>query len=94
LKYAPTQTFTLSFRAVQDVVPSESGVYTVYTPRHWVYVGESDDIRQSLFRHLNHPDACWAAERGPLSFSFEAATPTAREGRRRALVAELAPTCR
>jgi len=46
------------YRAVQDKVPDASGLYTIYTARRWVYVGQSDDIRQSLFQHLNQPTAC------------------------------------
>jgi CspA family cold shock protein len=45
------------YPAVQDKVPNASGLYTNYTARRWVYVGQSDDIRQSLFQHLNQPNA-------------------------------------
>jgi hypothetical protein len=87
------ETCAFGFRAVQDKAPSASGVYTVYTSRQWVYVGESDDIRQSLFGHLNDPDGCSKLQRGPLSFSFEIAAGPERATRRQALAAELAPIC-
>ena len=82
-------TFALGFRAVQDRVPSTSGVYTIFTSRRWLFVGESADIRQSLFGHLNDPDASWAAESQPLSFSFEVADATERVTRSQARAAEL-----
>jgi hypothetical protein len=91
-KYDSGKTYTLGFRAVQDKVPSASGVYVLYTPRQWVYVGESDDVRQSLFRHLNEPDAC-LKRCGPLSFSFELISPPERHARHAALTKELRPIC-
>ena len=73
VQYPAGETYALGFRAVQDKAPSASGVYAIFTSRRWLYVGKSDDIRQSLFQCLNDPDAEWSAERGPLSFSFETA---------------------
>jgi hypothetical protein len=85
-------TFAFAFRAVTDKAPNASGVYTIHTSRRWLYVGESDDIKQSLFAHLNAPGGC-LARRGPLSFSFEAIAPEHRVDRRQALVTALAPAC-
>lgn len=73
MKYPAGETYIFGFRAVQDKAPSASGVYAIFTSRRWLYVGESDDIRQSLFQRLNNPDAGWSAEHQPLSFSFETA---------------------
>jgi uncharacterized protein YkwD len=90
--YESGETYTLAFQAVRDKAPSASGVYTIYTPQRWVYIGESADIRQSLLQHLNEPTACMA-RCGPLSFSFEIAGQAERVSRRQALVAELVPAC-
>lgn len=68
-------TYVLSFRAVQDCVPSVAGVYTVFTPHRLLHVGDTFDLRDSLFQQLHHPPATWAAERQPLSFSFESRSP-------------------
>ena len=73
MKYPAGETYALGFRAVQDKAPSAAGVYAIFTSRRWLYVGESDDIRQSLFQCLNNPDGCWSAEHRPLSFAFETA---------------------
>jgi len=84
--------YIFAHRAVNERAPSASGVYTIYTSRRWLYVGESDDIRQSLFQHLNEPGRC-LVQRGPLSFSFELISAAQRPGRQRALVAVLDPEC-
>ena len=85
-------TFAFGFRAIREKAPRASGVYTIYTSRHWLFVGESADISQSLFGHLNEPGAC-LARRGPLSFSFEILAPEQRVHRKNALVAALMPAC-
>src|SRR4029453_8985465 len=77
VKYPDGETYAFGFRAVQDKAPSAAGVYGIFTSRRWLYVGESDDIRESLFQSLNDPDASWSAEHRPLSFSFETAEPVA-----------------
>lgn len=84
-------TYALGFRAVQDQAPDASGIYAIFTPRRWLHIGETDDIRRSLLDHLNDPDVNELAQSGPLSFSFEVVPPAGRNARRRALIAELAP---
>ena len=84
--------YAFGYRAVRERAPSESGVYTIYTSQRWLYVGESDDVKQSLFNHLTEPSACMT-RRGPLSFSFELVPPAERVRRQQALVAALEPTC-
>jgi hypothetical protein len=71
VRYPTGETYALGFRAVQDKAPGAPGLYGIFTSRRWLFVGESRDIRQSLFERLNAPDASWAAEQRPLSFSFE-----------------------
>jgi hypothetical protein len=92
MAYDVGQTYAFTYQGVEEKAPSASGVYTIYTAQQWVYVGESDNIRQSLFRHLNEPSACMDRF-GPLSFSFERAPAAERVSRQQALVAELEPAC-
>jgi len=89
--YNNNGTFAFGYRAIDDKVPTASGVYTIFTSRRWLYVGESDDMKQSLFGHLNAPSRCLA--RGALSFSFEVIPPEQRVNRQRALIAALVPAC-
>jgi len=86
------ETYPFTFEAVCEKAPSASGLYSIYTSQLWVYVGEGDDIRQSLFRHLNEPSASMNRF-GPLSFSFELAPAAERKARQQALIAELEPAC-
>ena len=88
--YDGGETYPLAYRAVHQKAPNASGVYTLFTSRRWIYVGESADIRQSLFRHLNVPPS-WMIRSCPLSFSFEPVPAGQRISRQQALVAELAP---
>ena len=90
--YDNNDTFAFGYRAIGDKVPTASGVYTIFTSRRWLYVGESDDMKQSLFGHLNAPSKC-LAKRGSLSFSFEVIPPEQRVNRQRLLIAALAPAC-
>jgi hypothetical protein len=86
------ESYMFTFEAVREKAPSASGVYTIYTPRRWVFVGESEDIRESLLRHLNDPGASMNRF-GPLSFSFELAPAAERVARQRELISELEPAC-
>jgi hypothetical protein len=81
--------YAFTYAGVHEA-PNASGLYTIYGPQRWVYVGESDDIRQSLFRLLNDSPA-WMDRFGPLSFSFEQLPPIERAARQQALVEALNP---
>ncbi len=83
--------FMFTFEAVRRKAPRASGVYTIFTARQWVYVGESADIQQSLFRQLNEPNPS-INRFGPLSFSFELSPVDERKARQQALIAKLEPT--
>ena len=89
--YRNQATYALGYAGVSQA-PDASGVYTIFSSRRWVYVGESDDIRQSLFRHLNETAPSMQAV-GPLSFSFELAAGDRRVALGQSLAAQLKPTC-
>ena len=88
-----SKTYAFAYQAVQQTAPSASGVYTIYTPQQWVYVGESDDLRQSLLQLLNERNGHCMARWGPLWFSFETVPSTNRASRLQALVTALRPAC-
>lgn len=90
--YQTGDTYAFLYQGVEEKAPNSSGIYIIYTSAQWVYVGESDDLQESLFRHLNEPSPCLDSF-GPLSFSFELIPADARHARHLALVAELAPAC-
>ena len=75
-----SEAYPLTFEAAREKVPgSASGVYRIHTAHRWIQRGESDDIRQSLFQHLNDPSASMYRF-GGLSFSFELAPAGERQG--------------
>jgi hypothetical protein len=51
-------TYMFTHRAVLEKAPKESGVYSIFTAKRWVYAGKSDDIQRSLFKRLNKPTPC------------------------------------
>jgi hypothetical protein len=85
-------TYVFTPEAVREDAPSASGVYAIFTPAEWVFIGASDDVRQALFEHLNAPLPCFQ-QYSPLSFSCELAAASERADRRDALIAELRPVC-
>lgn len=86
---AGDESYAFTYGGVHEA-PNGSGLYTIYSPQRWLYVGESDDIRQSLFRLLNDSPA-WSERVGPLSFSFERLPPDRRAACKQALVEKLNP---
>jgi hypothetical protein len=81
--------FAFTYAGVH-AAPDVSGLYTIFSPRRWVYIGESDDIRRSLYELLND-SSVWMNRFGPLSFSFERMSGTQRATSKRRLVEELKP---
>jgi hypothetical protein len=90
--YESGETYTLGYAGVSQKAPDASGIYTIYSAARWIYIGESDDIRRSLFLHLNEAAPCMGCF-GPLSFSFELVTGPERGARCQALVAAMEPAC-
>jgi hypothetical protein len=61
-------------------------------PTYWVFIGDSDNVRQALFDHLNRPSGCIQSH-SPASFSYEEAPSAERTSRRDALIKKLRPAC-
>lgn len=79
--------FTFNAAAIQANAPAVSGVYALYNDG-WVYVGESQDIRNRLLEHLR--DARIMSFR-PTGFCFELQSAAVRVARQDALIAQLRP---
>jgi hypothetical protein len=67
-------------------------VYCIFTSKEWVYVGESDNIQQSLFAHLNKPSLC-LQQFSALSFSYELASAAERRATLGRLIEARNPAC-
>jgi hypothetical protein len=71
--------------------PAKPGVYALYTSTRCIYVGESENLRESLYRHLKG-DSPWIIVWDPSNFSFELwADCGSRIERKNQLVMELQP---
>jgi|SRR6266511_3327336 len=84
----------LSFTAIaiQNAVPSTSGVYGLSNANEWVYIGVSDDIREALLALLAGRDT-YVKSRRPTGFTFEICAPHERAARQDQLVLEFEPFC-
>jgi hypothetical protein len=71
--------------------PEASGVYGLFNAL-WIYVGEADNIRTELLRHLEGDNTCISRYQ-PSGFAFEIASPPERTHRRQQLVGKLQPFC-
>jgi hypothetical protein len=86
---AHEESYAFTYAGVHEA-PNASGLYRIYSPQRWVYVGESDDIRQSMLHLLNEFPA-WTDRFGPLSYSCERLPKAERAGCQQALVDALKP---
>jgi hypothetical protein len=81
-----------SRRAIIASVPNVSGVYAIWKPLQWIYVGEADDVLRRLLEHFDGDNAC-INQAIPTGCGFELLQPGARVARQEALIAELGPLC-
>lgn len=70
--------------------PKASGVYVIFTPTKWVYVGEGDDIRVRLLAHFNGDNQRITRE-SPTGYQFELVNEQFRVARLDAYIAKLEP---
>lgn len=40
---------------IEKLLPGQRGVYGIYRPERWIYVGRSDDLRKRLLEHVADP---------------------------------------
>ncbi|MBL8178727.1 MAG: hypothetical protein JNK48_28895 [Bryobacterales bacterium] len=88
------QPFPRSFvvSSVQTHAPARSGVYGISNAGEWIYIGETDDIREALLLHLQESNTV-LLQRHPTGFVFEVCDRGKRLGRQDRLVLEYEPTC-
>ena len=72
--------------------PRGSGVYALFTPQQWIYVGESVNIQARLLRHLNGDHAC-ITRLAPTGFQYERWPKSRRLARLAELIRALHPAC-
>jgi hypothetical protein len=70
--------------------PAKAGVYHLHTTARCIYVGETENIRQTLLAHLRG-DIPWITVWNPTGFSFELCSDSSRVEKKKALVSNLHP---
>ncbi len=78
--------------AVRAHAPIASGVYGISNAREWIYIGETDNIKDALLGHLTDVYTS-LMKREPTGFVFEACDRARRPSRQDRLVLEYEPTC-
>jgi len=58
MAFEESGTYVFAPEAVRGDAPAASGVYAIFTPERWVFIGASDHVRQALFQHLSSPAPC------------------------------------
>ena len=81
----------LTAGAVHAYAPTASGVYGISNAREWIYIGESENIRETLLQYVREMDTRLLS-RQPTGFVFEACDRASRPARQDRLIFEYAPT--
>ena len=82
------RSFTMN--SISKNAPAESGVYGLSNSQHWIYIGESDNLRNQLMAHLRNSDAFGVGQK-PTGFTYELCAASTRVDRQSRLVSELEP---
>ena len=69
-----------------------SGVYGISNAREWIYIGETDNIQDTLLNHLQPLDPTLLNQK-PTGFVFEICDRAQRSRRQNLLIAEYKPAC-
>ncbi len=72
--------------------PECSGVYGISSAQEWIFIGQTDNIRQELMRCCEDPDT-ELTDRQPTGFSFELCGAAGRNFRYVQLVRQYRPAC-
>lgn len=85
--------WTFDRQTVLSLNRGQPGVYALFRPNLWVYVGQSEDIRERLLDHLNGDNPCITQNR-PTKFVAEVIHSAAeRDRREKELILRLQPVC-
>ena len=73
--------------------PAKPAVYALHTANRCIYVGETENLRQSLYEH-SRGDSPWITVWDPTNFCFELWPEASRTQRKNQLIRELKPAIR
>ncbi len=89
-----TKSYSLNILSIFLHAPAKSGVYLLHNSSRCLYIGESDNIRQTLLQHLRGDNSAINSAItlfDPNGFSFELQSDVARARRKDQLSSELEP---
>jgi hypothetical protein len=72
--------------------PAAAGVYGLVNSARWIYIGQSDNLKEELLRHLLSSDDS-VLKWGPTGFVFEVCSGQSRQIRVDSLLREYVPIC-
>ena|SRR5579871_3480106 len=78
--------------AILNYAPATTGIYGISNAREWIYIGETDDIRQTLLEHLGDQNTS-LMKHHPTGFVFEICGTGGRVARQNRLRTEYGPAC-
>lgn len=76
--------------SIRRNAPVDSGVYGLSNSHHWLYIGQSGNIRESLLQHFRESSGT-DRENAPSGYRFELIPEHNRVVRQQSLIVELAP---
>lgn len=77
---------------VQAYAPKTSGIYGISSAREWIYIGVTENIKDSLLGHLQEHNT-QLMNHHPTGFVFEICDGARRLSRQDRLVSEYEPIC-
>lgn len=84
--------FEWSRASILKNAPTVSGVYAIFKPETWIYIGEGESIRGRLLDHLNGDNPC-ITRSVPTGFQYEIVGERQRVARQDQLIVQLNPAC-
>lgn len=85
-----TNSYSFTYFSIFLHAPVKPGIYAIRSANRWIYVGETDNIRESLHRHVQG-DNPWIAVWEPSAFCYEMCLDDSRVQKKNQLVAQLRP---
>ena len=92
MKWDEQHGFLLTRTSVVRNAPEESGVYGLYSPGKWVYIGHASNIRKALLDYLSGRRP-YVLQWQPKYFVFECLPYKERIAKHKGLVARHQPIC-
>jgi hypothetical protein len=88
--WTENKSYSFTYFSIFLHAPAKPGIYAIHSENRLIYVGESENIRESLQRHLQGENP-WVSVWEPSGFCYEVCLDQSRITRKEQLVAQLRP---